>query len=151
MQVNNSTPTAYTLSKKSKIIKAVFSAALPAVYYFLCMFLGVSSILLVLPMTFFVAIAYTVPLFMNVSMIKKGNYASIKPFVKADSLYMLLPSVASAFAMALVLFLFVDEAVLVFMFALILSCIFVVVNLYFWFSYYINNTVVKKLFKNISK
>lgn len=151
MQVNNSSKTAYTLTKKTKIIKAVFSAALPAVYYFLCMFLGVSSVILVLPMTFFVAIAYAIPLFINVSVIKKGEFSSIKPFVIGDLLFMMLPAVCSAFSLALTLFLFSDDATLVFMFAIILVLIFIVINLYFWFSYYINNTVIKKLFKNISK
>jgi len=151
MQENNSSKAAYTLTRKTKIAKAVFSAALPAVYYFLCMFLGVSSVLLVLPMTFFVAIAYAIPLFVNVSIIKKGNYPSIKPFIIGDLLFMIAPAVCSAFAVALALFLFAEEATLVFMFALILVLIFVVINLYFWFSYYVNNTVIKRLFKNISK
>lgn len=150
MQVNNQTPTAYTLTKKSKIIKAAFSAALPLVYYSICFLLGVSSIIWVLPLTFLMAIGYTVPLFINQSKIKKGNYLSVKPFIVSDLLFGILPSVLTTFGVALGLYIFVGGIDrIVFMFAIIISAIFVVVNLYFWFSYYINNTVIKRIFKDI--
>jgi len=149
MQVNNSSATAYTLTKKAKIIKAALSAALPLVYYGLCYFLGVSSILWILPLTFIMGIAYTVPLFINVKKIKNSNYLSVKPFILSDLLYWILPSVSSTFALALGLYLFIEGFELVFMFAIILSVLFIIVNLYFWLSYYINNTVIKRIFKDI--
>ena len=148
MQVNKQAPTAYTLTKKTKIIKAAFSAALPLVYYVLCFCLGVSSIIWVLPLTFLMAIGYTIPLFINLGKIKKGNYVSVRPFIVSDLLFGILPSVLSTFAVALGLYIFISGFELVFMFAIIISAIFVVVNLYFWLSYYINNTVVKRIFKD---
>lgn len=148
MQGNNPNTTAYTLTKKAKIIKAALSAALPLVYYGLCFFLGVTSILWILPLTFLMAILYIIPLFINVSKIKKGNYISIKPFIITDLLYGILPSVSSTFALALGLYLFIKGFELVFMFAIILSALFILVNSYFWFSYYINNTVIKRIFKD---
>ncbi len=149
MQANNSEKTAYTLTKKSKIIKAALSAALPVVYYVLCLCLGVSSILWVLPLTFIMAISYTIPLFLNVRKIKFGNYNSIKPFVMSDLAFWMLPSVLSAFLLALGIYIFTDGLELVFMFAIILSALFVFVNLYFWLSYYVNNTILKRLTKDI--
>jgi len=146
MQGNNGTPVAYTLTLRSKIIKGVYSGVLPVVYYLLCFYLGVSSIFWVLPLTFVVALLYAIPLFVNVSRIKNGDYISIKPFIVGDLLYSIAPSVGVAFIAALVIYLFVKGLELVFMFTIILTLLFVLVNLYFWLSYYVNNTIVKRIF-----
>lgn len=148
MQVNNSEKTAYTLTKKSKIIKAALSAALPVIYYILCLCLGVSSVFWILPLTFLMAVSYTIPLFINVRKIKCGNFVSVKPFIISDLLFWMTPSVLSAFLLALGIYIFTEGLELVFMFAIILSALFVFVNLYFWLSYYVNNTVIKRLSKD---
>ena len=147
MQQTNDTPTAYKAGRKEKIIRLATALVLPLIFYLVCYFMKVGSILWILPMTFILALLFTVPCFINVGKIKNGNYESVKPFILTDLLYYLLPAVGMSFASALFLYLFFDEFKFIFILTIILVSLFILIDAYFWLSYYVNNTIGRRMKK----
>ena len=136
----------YAPSTLEKIIKAIFSALLPVVYFVLCFKVNAEEPLVwLLPFTFICVFAYSAPFIYTQSRIKARGGESIKPYIASDALFVLLPAVICSLASALVFYIFTPDSELIWFFALILTAAFILISAYFWLSYYMNVTIARKI------
>ena len=129
---------------KENIVKLILGIILPWAYLYVC-FSGFYGILFLIPATVIVSILYAVPLFLNSAKVKSEEVKTIKPYIIRDALFSLLPAVSSCLFTSITLDVFFDGFEHIWLFATILLCIFVFLTLYFWFRYYISNTVIKRI------
>lgn len=133
-------------NKRINIARAVSSTVLPLIYLYLCFGFSL-GIALFFPSLLIICVLYAIPHFVTASKVKSDEIKTVKPFIVADTLFSLLPSVGSCLFASIILDAFFSGFELLWLFSAVLMIIFVFVTLYFWLRYYINNKVIKNIKK----